>query len=97
MTQGGVGHPDRLTHRAQRRPVHPLLREQGNRALQDLLPAPHPLRIRATPGRASVSFLSHPAIVGASPDYLRRDCDVGDLATRDHAEKAVLRLLARRA
>ena len=28
---------------------------------------------------------------------LGKDCDFGDLATRDHAEKAVLRLLARRA
>ena len=26
---------------------------------------------------------------------LGKDCDFGDLATRDHAEKAVLRLLAR--
>ena len=28
---------------------------------------------------------------------LGKDCDFGDLATRDHAEKAVLRLLARHA
>ena len=35
--------------------------------------------------------------IAAALGELGKDCDFGDLATRDHAEKAVLRLLARRA
>jgi hypothetical protein len=35
--------------------------------------------------------------IAAALGELGKDCDFGDLATRDHAEKAVLRLLARHA
>src|SRR4029077_9948730 len=54
--------------RAQRRAVHPPLREKGDRALQDLLPASYSLGVRTPPSRACASLLRHPAIVGAGPD-----------------------------
>jgi hypothetical protein len=66
VPQRGVGHPDRLADRPQRRPVHPALREQRDRAVQDLLPASHAFRVRAVPWPACVG-VGHPAIVGAVP------------------------------
>jgi len=65
VPQRRVGHPDRLGHRPQRGPVHAALREQGDHVVQDLLPAPHPLRVRAATGGARGCLLRHPAIVGA--------------------------------
>jgi histidine ammonia-lyase len=66
MAQRRMGHPDRLAHRPQRRPVPAALGEQRDHAVQDLLPAPHPLRVRAMSGLAPGGLLRHPAIVRAS-------------------------------
>ena len=74
MAQRRVGHPDRLAHRPQRRPVPAALGEQLDHAVQDLLAAAHPLRVRATSGLAPGGLLCHPAIVRAS-----RGADVAHL------------------
>src|SRR6202167_4260076 len=67
VPQRGVGHPDRLADRPQRRPVHPAPREQRDRAVQDLLPAPHAFGVRAAP-RPACAGVRHPAIVELTPD-----------------------------
>ena len=61
------------------------------------------LRLGNTPAVARASYIDPHVVdeyeagrtIASALGELGKDCDFGDLATRDHAEKAVLRLLAR--
>ena len=93
MTQCSMGHPDRLPHRAQGRPVHTPLREQGDRALQDLLSASHPFWIRATPWRAASKTSN--ALVQQQPVGPRFDRLADLRAERDEGPHALMGMTRR--